>query len=321
MVESLSGYTFNANIAMSKLQIIDELHRIARKKYSRRKTLMRGINETLQIDLAEMSQHFKENKNFKYILVAIDIFSKFVWTKPLKSKTATEVTNAMHSILSNIPPVKNIQSDAGKEFFNSHFRDLMNKYGINHYTTYSKTKCSICERVIRTLKTKIYKRFHIRGEYKWFDILDDIVHEYNNTKHRTIKMKPSEVTKKNEAQLLNTVYKYTHIMTDKKFKLGDHVRISKYKKVFDKGYLPNWTTEIFTIYKINETNPVTYLLKDYNNVEIAGAFYEPELQKVRHPDVYLVEKILKSSGNKVYVKWLGFDSTHNSWVNKSSIQV
>lgn len=304
---------------MSKSQIIDELHRNARKKYSRRKTIMRGIYETLQIDLAEMGAHAQENKNFKYILVVIDIFSKFVWTAALKNKTSIDVTKAMHDILVKIPPVKNIQSDAGKEFLNSNFQNLMKKFNVNHYTTFSKTKSSICERVIRTLKSKIYKRFHMRGEYKWIDILDDVVNEYNNSKHRTIKMKPREVNKSNEKHLLNTVYQYSSLLSPNKFYLGDHVRISKYKKMFDKGYLPNWTAEIFTIYKLQDTQPITYLLRDYQGNQIAGAFYEPELQKVQHPDVYLFEKILKTKGNKILVKWLGFDSTHNSWIEKNNI--
>lgn len=303
---------------MSKEQVIHELHRNVRKTFPRRKTIVYGLHDTLQIDLADMQLYAKENKNFRYILVAIDIFSKFVYTFPLKNKTSVEVANAMQKILllsSSIP--RNIQSDAGKEFLNSQFKNLMNKYNINHYTTYSKTKSAICERVIRTIKAKIYKRFHLRGKYVWYDILNDVVNEYNNTKHRTIKMKPSDVSEKNEKHLLDTVYKYTSYLSTNKFKIDDRVRISKYKSVFDKGYLPNWTTEIFIIYKIQYTQPKTYLLRDYQNNEIAGAFYGHELQKVQYPNLYLIEKILKTDGNRVFVKWLGFDSSHNSWINKN----
>lgn len=306
---------------MSKSLIIDELHRNARKNYSRRKTQMRGIYDTLQIDLAEMGMHAKENRNYRYILVAIDIFSKFIWAAAIKSKTATEVTQAMSKILSKLPSIKNIQSDAGTEFFNSHFKNLMQRMKINHYTSFSKTKASICERAIRTLKTKIYKRFHLRGNYKWFDVLSDIVNEYNNSKHRTIRMKPNEVNKENEKHLLRGVYKHTSLLTTNKFKMGDHVRISKYKSVFAKGYLPNWTTEIFTIRKIQDTQPFTYLLRDYQGNDVVGAFYDVELQKVQSPNIYLIEKVLRTKGDKIFVKWLGFDASHNSWVNKNDVSI
>lgn len=315
---------------MSKQQVIDELHKNARKNFPRRKTIVRGILETLQIDLAEMGMHASVNQNYKFILVVIDVFTKFVWTAPLQSKTAKEVSQAMRETLKKIYnnenysgyKVINIQSDAGKEFLNSNFQDLMKANKINHYITHSPMKSSICERVIRTLKTKLYKRFHLFGSYKWYgNVLNDVVYEYNNSTHRTIKMKPIDVNnRKVEQKLLNTVYKFNIDLSKQHlFNVGDHVRISKYKTIFAKGYLPRWSTEIFTITKIQFTQPVTYLLKDYNKNEIAGAFYEPELQKVKQPDVYLVEKIVKRRGDKVLVKWLGFDESHNTWQNKDKL--
>ncbi|XP_046737559.1 uncharacterized protein LOC124406250 [Diprion similis] len=145
----------------------------------------------------------------------------------------------------------------------------------------------------------MWKRFSMQGSYKWLDILSDIVSAYNNTKHRTIRMKPSDVTVANERLVL--------------------LRISKFKNVFEKGYTPNWTTEIFTISQVENTNPVTYKLKDYQGQPIAGGFYEQELLKVELPDIYLVEKVLQKRGKKLYVKWLGFDNTHNSWTNESDM--
>ncbi|XP_074096350.1 uncharacterized protein LOC141525687 [Cotesia typhae] len=115
-------------------------------------------------------------------------------------------------------------------------------------------------------------------------------------------------------------YKWTNILDDlQKFKVGDKVRISKYKHVFDKGYTPNWTTEIFTIKSVQNTNPTTYKLVDYQDQPIEGGFYNEELSKVKYPDVYLVEKVIRKRGHKYYVKWLGFDTKHNSWINKSDM--
>lgn len=142
-------------------------------------------------------------------------------------------------------------------------------------------------------------------------------------------MKPSEVDPDNEQQLLDTVYKYKHIIKaiprrrrrHAKFKVGDYVRLSKYRMLFDKGYTPNWTTEIFKIRKIQyNTDPITYLLSDYEDKEIKGSVYTEELQRVKHPNIYLVEKVIRSQKGKEYVKWLGFGPEHNSWIKKNTVK-
>lgn len=142
--------------------------------------------------------------------------------------------------------------------------------------------------------------------------------------HRTIKMKPVEVNPENEQELLNTVYRYKRVYSKRrmaKFRVGDHVRLSDKRAVFDKGYLPNWSTAIFTVRKVQyNTDPITYLIKSYYNKEIDGALYAEELQHVRNPKEYLVEKILRRrNGQQVYVKWLGFDSKYNSWIDESKL--
>lgn len=309
------------NINESKKQIVKELHKNARKHFIRRHTHMVGINDTFQIDLVEMIPYAKENQNFKYILTIIDIFSKYAWAVPIKSKTATDVTNAINKVLivGNVP--RNIHSDMGKEFYNVQFENLMRHYKINHYSTFTAIKAAIVERFNRTLKSKMWQQMHYNGSYKWISILDNIVDSYNHTKHRTIKLKPSEVDKQNEKILLQTVYMHKKELSLKhKYNVGDSVRISKYKSLFEKGYEPQWTTEIFSIFKIQYTQPITYLLKDYEENKIKGAFYELELQKVKYPDIYLIEKILKRRGGKMYVKWLGFNSTHNSWINNNNLE-
>lgn len=281
---------------------------------------MGGIGDTYQIDLVEMIPHARINRNFKYILTIIDIFSKFAWAVPIKSKTAKDVTHAMNIVLSlgNVP--KNIHSDMGKEFYNTTFQTLMHHHKINHYSTFSTMKAAIIERFNRTLKSKMWQQMHYNGSYIWIDILDNIISTYNHTNHRTIGMKPSEVDKRNEKILLQTVYMYKKEFPLKhKYNVGDFVRISKYKSTFQKGYEPQWTTEIFSVSKVQLTQPITYLLKDYKENEIKGAFYELELQKVKYPNYYLIEKVLRRSGNKLYVKWLGFDNSHNSWINSKNV--
>lgn len=303
----------------------NELHKQVRRNFPRRKVITLGIDDLWQADLVEMDTGnikgiSKINNGFKYLLTIIDTFSKFAWAYPIKDKTSSSVVEPFKKLFQKRNP-KNLQTDNGKEFYNKEFKELMQKYGVNHYSTFTEKKASIVERFNRTLKEKMWKQFTIRGSHKWIDILNDLIENYNNTKHRTIKMKPIEVNRENEKGLLKKVYSQPNKSIEKfgKYEIGDKVRISKTKKTFEKGYTPNWTKETFTIAEICSTDPITYKLKDYKDEILKGGFYEQEISKSNTKDVYLVEKILKTKGNKCYVKWLGFDDSHNSWVEKSSI--
>lgn len=305
---------------MSKAAVVNELHRSVRRNFIRRKTLIRGLNETFQADLVEMLPYKVQNKNYKYILTVIDIFSKYAWAIPLKSKNSKDVTEAMSKILATGRIPKNLHTDQGKEFFNATFRGLMKEYAINHYSTYSTKKAAIVERFNRTLKEKMWRAFSVQGSYKWLILLPKLLSKYNSTKHSTIKMRPIDVTSMHEKHLLQTVYKNNvYLWVKPKFSVNDYVRISKYKSQFAKGYTPNWTAEIFQVYMIQWTHPITYKIQDFEGNRIEGRFYEHELLKAEHPHVFLVEKVLKKKGNQVFVKWLGFPSKHNSWINKNKI--
>ena len=144
------------------------------------------------------------------------------------------------------------------------------------YSTFNEGKSVVAERFIRTLKNKLYKNMTNIGKNVYYDVLDDIVNEYNNTKHNTIKMKPKDVKNDNER-----VYIDEHNKKDSRFNVGDRVRTSKLKNIFAKGYTSNWSREIFIVNKINDTVPYTYNLKDLNDEEIIGSFYDRELQKTK----------------------------------------
>ena len=284
--------------------IANELHRPARKIFPRRSVVTRFIDDLWQADLMDMQSHSKKNYGFKFILVVIDTYSKYVFVEPLKNKSAKECTKGMLSILKKANP-KFLQTDNGTEFYNAQFQDLMKKYKIKHYSSYSVIKCSIAERVIQTLKNNIYT-------------ISKIIHNYNNTKHRNIKCTPNEARMDTNRIKFNT-YKNSQTLYKPKFKVNDKVRISKYKHIFSKGYTPNWTTEIFTVSKVLQTNPVTYQLKDESNNIILGGFYEQEIKLTDFPNTFLIERIVKKVGNKMFVKWLGFDSSQNSWITSSDI--
>lgn len=214
---------------------------------------------------------------------------------------------------------KNLQTNDGKEFFNKQFQQLMRINNINHYSTYSVLKASIVERFNRTLKGMMWKEFSHNGSYHCVDIYKILIKRYNNKTHRTIKIAPIKVNTSNEVTLLKTVYSHLKMFKPSNFHVGDHVRISKYKNIFEKGYTPNWTTEIFKIRDIQVTNPITYLLEDYEGHPIQGGFYKEEILRTRYPNVYLVEKVLRTKGDKVLVKWLGFSNLHNSWIRKKDV--
>lgn len=307
---------------MSKEQLVDELHRAARRNFKRQRTEMRGIRDTLQADLVEMIPYAKHNNNgMKYILTVINIFSKKAYAQPLKNKTGAEVCRALEIIIKSLGHrIKHFHTDQGTEFYNVNVQTMLKRYRIQHYSTYSTMKAAICERFNRTLKNRMWKQFSLRGSYKWIDILPKIINDYNNTKHRTIRMRPNDVNASNEKKLLFTVYNYNaqKKKREAKFKVGDSVRMSRYKHIFDKGYTPNWTTEVFTIRKVqSNTDPITYLLRDWRNIDIRGTVYAEELQLAKYPDIYLVEKVLRRSkdGKKMYVKWLGFGDECNKWID------
>ena len=157
-------------------------------------------------------------------------------------------------------------------------------------------KSFIAERFVRTIKIKIYKYMTSVSKNVYIDKLDDIIGEYNNTYHRTIKMKPIDVKD-------NTYIDFKKEVNDKdpEFKVGEHVRISKYKNVFSKGYTPNWSEEVFVISKIKKTVPWTYVINDLNGEEIMGIFYEKELQKTNQQE-FIMEKVHRKKGDTLYVK-------------------
>lgn len=257
----------------------------------------------------------------KYILTVINVFSKKAYARALKNKTGPEVTQAMESILNSLNhQIKHLHVDNGKEFYNKSMQKMLRERNINMYSSFSTMKAAIAERFNRSLKSLMFKEISLRGKYKWVDILQSLISKYNNRKHRTIKMKPNEVNITNEQHLLDTVYKkIENVKRKPKFKIGDFVRLSKYKHIFEKGYTPNWTTEIFKIRTVQPTNPTTYLLRDLDGQDINGSVYSEELQLTEYPNLYLVEKIIRKKGNMVYVKWLGFDRKHNSWIKKANV--
>ena len=174
------------------------------------------------------------------------------------------------------------------------------------YSSNNEGKSVVAERFIKTLKSKIYKYMTSVSKNVYIDKLNAIVNKCINTYHTTIKMKPIDVK---DNTYINTNKEINY--KDPKLKVGDYVRISKYKNILAKGYMPNWSEEVFVIDKIKNTVPWTYVINDLNGKEITGAFYENELQKTNQKE-FRIEKVIKRKGNKLFVKWKGYDNSLNS---------
>ena len=237
----------------------DELHKPVIKTFNKRKVYSQFTDNIWGVDLADMQSLSKKNEGIKYLLCAIDLFSKYAFAVPLKDKKGISITNAFKKIIkqSGRKPNK-IWVDQGGEFYNNDFKKWLWSNNIIMYSTYNEGKSVVAERFIRTLKNKLHKHMTATSKNVHYNVLDDIVNEYNNTKHSTVKMKPKDVGDGNKR-----LYIDEHNEKSDRFNVGDRVRISKFKNIFAKEYTPNWSKEIFIVNQINNTVPYTYNIKRF----------------------------------------------------------
>lgn len=312
--------------------LASELHKTARRNFPTRKVVVPSINYTWAMDLADMSTWKAENDGTSFILTVVDIFTRWADAKPLKTKSATNVLNAFIEVVKDRQAhPKFLWIDEGKEFLNKEFKSYCKKFGVEMYHTYGRGKSVIVERFNRTLKTWMWKELTAENTHEWIPILPQLITKYNNRKHSTIKMTPNQATraaaavKPNDAKSEEKVDSEDPIHITKeelakfntKFKVGDWVRLSRTKGIFEKGYDHNWTQEIYKVITVDYREPTTYKVEDYNKVVLGGSFYNEELQKTKLTDIFFVEKVLKTkvvNGVKQeYVKWLGWNEKFNSW--------
>jgi hypothetical protein len=315
-----------------KKQLTYTLHRPKRKHFDRLHYLVDNIDDQWQTDLIDLRSISYENKGYNFIVVIIDVFSKFAWTVPIKQKIPSEIIKAFRDTFnsSRRKPL-NVMSDKGKEYTNLEFRNFLKSHDINYFTSKNEdTKACIAERFIRSIKEIIFKYLTSKNTLKYIDVLDKLTDTYNNRYHRSIGMTPAQV---NETNILEVWHNIKHSQykrsRDKKpkYTVGKYVRISKTTNIFDKGYFPNYSDEIFKIKKVIRGNPNVYRLVDLLDEEIDGRFYEEELQDVIYSSetVFRVKKIVttryRNGVKEALVEWRGYSPKFNSWIPYKNIQI
>ena len=285
--EQLDNFVFNdgKKIVMEKQQqeqklLVKEVFSPQITKFRRERIIPLYKDETWSADLIDKSSLSKYKNNYKFILTVIDIFTKYAWAIPLKSKSGLSITNGFKIVLSEHPqggfesrkPEK-LWEDKGSEFYNKTFRSLLKKSETKIYSTYSDLKAVFIERFNRTLLHIINKPMFINGDGNWVNIVNDAVITYNNNIHSTINMTPVDASNNPDK------VKY-YVRTTKatpKCKVGDYVRNADKRNIFSKGYTSNWNRELFKVNEVLNTQPLTYEIEDMNGEIIKGKYYEQEL--------------------------------------------
>ena len=203
-------------------------------------------------------------------MISVVTFSKYAWVVPIKDKMGKTKVEAMKTVLKEGRTPKSSQTDTGTEFKNRHFQKYLNSQNIYFFV----------ERFQRTLKTKMWKYFTHHRTLHYLEVLQKFVHGYNHAYHRIIKRVSGSVNAHNEGLVSEALYGTLPKHANTKFKVGDIVRISKTKRTFETGYLPNWTQEQFKITRLRRQVPVTYKIEDLGQEPFKGSFYSQQLQRV-----------------------------------------
>lgn len=317
-----------------KAQDAYTLHRPIRRKFQRLHYNVTNIDDVWEADLIDLRSLATYNDGFCYILVIIDVLSKYVWVEPLRDKSGNEVKGALRRIFARnggrVPVC--MQSDCGKEFVAESVRSFLAKHNIHFRVVRNPdVKAAVVERFNRTLKERMWRYFTHRNTKRYVDVLQQIVAAYNHTRHTSIKMTPASVTLQNAAVARANLESRSKRRRPRlpKYKVGEYVRISRTKGTFEKGYEANWSEEIFEIISANSMRqgiPV-YELRDLAGEDIEGFFYEEELGPVLKDfanEEFEIERVIREKGRgknrQLLVHWRGYPDKFNSWIPADSLK-
>lgn len=309
-------------------------HKPARRRFARNRTYVKGIDAQWQADLAEVQHLAGANNGIRYLLTCIDVFSKYAWVVPIKSKSTESMVKAFGELFKRARgrvPLK-LQTDKGKEFTCGAVQALLRAKHVHHFSSNSDMKAAVVERFNRTIKTRMWRYLTAKATKRYMGVLQRLVDSYNHSVHRSIGMAPADVRKQHEETVWRRLYG-TQSVNKKQHrrkhtpKPGEVVRISRWKGTFEKGYEPNWSKELFNVHRVVQDPHPMFELRDSNNEALEGRFYAKEVQRVRHGE-FVVERVLAERAKRdgargqreVLIKWEGWPARYNSWVDKDSLQ-
>lgn len=314
-----------------------------------RRKVVSGLRQSLwDCDLLQLNQkRFVEaNDGYSYILVCVDVLSRYGHAVQLKSKGSQDVLNGFDHVLKQVNyKVRSIRTDNGKEFTNRIVKDFMKKHSINLYHTSSSTKSNYAEIFIKNIKRRLFRIFQFNNSYRYLEDLQNIIKSYNNTTHSSIGIAPADVNKKNEQEIWDRTYyppsnykkiflkavktngkRYKKKKNIFKYNIGDTVRIIYSRQLFDRDYDEKYTGETFTITRkrIAQGIPI-YFLKDYSGEDVKGGFYSWELKKIvfNKDGLFKIDKVLKKRKRKgkseSFVHFQSWPKKYDDWVNSDNI--
>lgn len=303
------------------------LHKRVNRRFQRNPIYVTSRFVQWSMDLVEFQTLASENSGYRYILIAIDVLSRYAWFRPLKNKKPQTVVEALKDIFAEGRKPLRIRTDRGTEFLGGKMQDFLKSQGIVHMLAGSENKSCLAERLAQTLKGRIYRYLTHTGASEWVDKLQDFARGYNNTVHRTLKMRPADVNDETEGRAFFNLYVIPALKNDdcrptpQNIRVGQLVRVSLEKERFQRSFKPKWSGEVFkVIEKISQTPNVLYKVADFYGEPVYGLFYPQELQVIRvDPDKpYKIDRVLKTRtrrGVKEYfVSWQNWPPRYNSWV-------
>ena len=337
-------------------QDVYTLYRQARRRFKHPRIYVEAMDHQWEADLVDVQSISSDNDGYKYILTVIDSLSKHAWARPIRDKTAATTAGALSSIFEEGRVPRRLRSDRGKEFMGAAVQRLLSDKNVMYFTSENPTKSAIVERFNRTLRGRMWRFFEATNTRRYTDVLQRLVGAYNDRVHRTTGMAPSKVTVLNEHKVWKRLY--GSMMADRKrqrlrdverlkklekkkpmkkgekkakkkkngskksldseLRVGDMVRISRAKGLFEQGYKRNWSREVFVIAEVLTllSEPVRYKIVDLDKDVILGSFQKEELQKV-YPSEKQIQEVVKYVPGGKYVRWRGLPKTLTTWVPRA----
>ena len=312
-------------------QEVYKIHKAPRQHFKTEKIIVGQVDEQWDGDLVVFTQYKRHNKGYAYIALFVDLFSRYVWLEPLKTKGKQEMVSILEKVFSGGRKPSVLRTDQGIEWKNAPVSEYLAKQKVKHFIAYNAYHASYAERCIRTLKSKLFKYFTKNHTYNWITVLDDMTDSINATVHSSTGMAPKDITVENEQEIYERLYLPIELEREKtpieySFSVGDKVRLSHARGAFDKAYRETFTQEIFVIASRLPTHPPHYRVKDLNGELVLGSFYEPEMIKADVDDdtVYIIENIIRyrtyNKEKQALVKWAHYSDKFNSWIPVSEIK-